>query len=41
VIDGAETGKWVCPYGGRPYAKQFIDDTGGVGGAAPHVPPLF
>ncbi len=43
VIDGAKTGKWVCPYGGRPYAKQFIEDTGSVRGACPQgmVPPLF
>ncbi len=35
VVGGAKTGKWVCPFGGRPYAKQFIDDTGGVHGAWP------
>ena len=28
VIDGEKTGKWICPDGGRSYAKQFIDDTG-------------
>jgi hypothetical protein len=35
VIDGEKTGKWVCPDGGRPYAKQFIDDTGSITGAGP------
>ncbi|HZO40854.1 MAG TPA: hypothetical protein VFE97_16645 [Methylomirabilota bacterium] len=28
VVDGAKTGKWICPYGGRSYARQFIEDTG-------------
>jgi len=35
VIDGVKTGKWICPPGGRPYAKQFIDETGRVRGAWP------
>jgi hypothetical protein len=35
VIDGAKTGKWICPDGGRPYAKQFIEDTGRIDGAWP------
>jgi hypothetical protein len=26
IIDGKKTGKWICPDGGRPYAKQFPDD---------------
>jgi hypothetical protein len=30
VVDGAKTGKWICRYGGRSYAKQFIEDTGRV-----------
>jgi hypothetical protein len=30
VIDGEKTGMWVCPCCGRPYAKQFIDDTASV-----------
>jgi len=33
VVDGVKTGKWICPDGGRPYAKQFIEDTGGITGA--------
>jgi len=36
VIEGVKTGKWICPHGGRPYAKQFIDDTGRVDGGSPH-----
>jgi hypothetical protein len=36
VVDGVKTGKWICPDGGRSYAKQFIDDTGGVDGAWPN-----
>jgi hypothetical protein len=42
VVDGAKTGKWVCPDGGRSYAKQFIDDTGDIRGAWawPRVPLL-
>jgi len=35
VVNGPKTGKWICPHGGRPYAKQFIEDTGGVNGAWP------
>jgi hypothetical protein len=34
VIDGAKIGEWNCPDGGRPYAKQFIDGTGDIRGAA-------
>jgi hypothetical protein len=22
IVDGAKTGKWVCPYGGRSYYQQ-------------------
>jgi hypothetical protein len=42
VIDGARTGKWICPDGGRSYAKQFIDDSGHIRGAFrwPDVPLL-
>jgi hypothetical protein len=39
VVDGAKTGKWICPYGGRSYAKQFIDDTDRVDSGWP--PGLF
>lgn len=40
VVDGARTGKWLCPDGGRSYARQFIEDTGHIGEAAawPIVP---
>ena len=40
VIDGNKTGKWICPHGGRPYAKQFLEDTGSIDGATPRVPPF-
>ena len=42
VSDGAKTGKWICPDDGRPYAKQFVDDTGDIRGAAawPIIPLL-
>jgi hypothetical protein len=42
MVDGIKTGKWICPDGGRPYAKQFIEDTGDIRGAAawPRVPPF-
>jgi hypothetical protein len=39
VVDGAKTGKWICPDGGRSYAEQFIDDTGDIFGAGPWIPP--
>ena len=39
VVDGEKTGKWICPDGGRSYAKQFLDDTGSIWGAWPQVPP--
>ena len=40
MSDGAKTGKWICPDGGRSYAQQFIEDTGDVRGAGawPIVP---
>ncbi len=33
VVDGRRTGKWICPAGGRPYVKQFVEDTGESYGA--------
>ena len=30
VVGGAKTGKWICPHGGRPYARQFLENTGRV-----------
>jgi hypothetical protein len=40
IVDGATTGTWICPDGGRSYARQFIADTGDVRGAFtwPRVP---
>jgi hypothetical protein len=37
VVDGAKTGKWICPYGGRWYYRQ-----GGraLGMTAPIIPPF-
>ena len=40
VVDGAKTGKWICPDDGRSYAGQFIDDTGDIFGAGPGSLPL-
>ena len=40
IVDGVPTGKWTCPDGGRPYGKQFIEDTGDIFGAGPWIPPL-
>jgi hypothetical protein len=28
IVDGAKTGKWICPDGGRPFAKQIVEETG-------------
>jgi hypothetical protein len=39
LVDGVATGKWICPDGGRSYAKQFIDETGDTYGAFPWVVP--
>jgi hypothetical protein len=39
-VNGVKTGKWICPDGGRAYAKQFIDATGDVYGAFPGIAPL-
>ena len=39
ILDGKKTGKWICPDGGRSYAKQFIDDTGSISGAGPWLIP--
>jgi hypothetical protein len=38
VVDGAKTGTWICPDGGRSYATQFIEDTGDIRGAFPSRP---
>jgi hypothetical protein len=36
AVDGAKTGKWICPYGGRSYVEQ-----GGRGAwRAPLFPPM-
>ena len=40
-IDGKKTGKWICPDGGRPYARQFIEDTGRAASGWPSVGPIF
>ena len=40
VVGRMKTGKWICPDGGRSYAKQFIDETGDVYGAFPGIAPL-
>jgi hypothetical protein len=40
LVDGVKTGRWICPDGGRSYARQFIEDTGDTYGAGswPIVP---